>query len=88
MKYLIFKEVENVNFQLEILNINIYLLRNLFNQPSKLQTFQLIGGLESMCNFNGLNPLTTSVPYHIETGQLICNANQLTGFYMMGNIGR
>ena len=88
MKYLIFKEVENVNFQLEILNINIYLLRNLFNQPSKLQTFQLIGGLESTCNFNGLNPLTTSVPHHIETSQLICNANQLTGFYMMGNIGR
>ena len=25
---------------------------------------------------------------HIETSQLICTANQLTGFYMMGNIGR
>ena len=33
------------------------------------------------------NPLTTNVPHHIETSQLICNANQLTGFYMMGNIG-
>ena len=22
--------------------------------------------------------------HHIETGQLICSANQLTGFYMMG----
>ena len=27
--------------------------------------------------------LTASVPYHIETSQLICGANQLTGFYMM-----
>ena len=34
-----------------------------------------------------LNPLTTNVPNHIETSQLICIANQLTGFYMMGNIG-
>ena len=33
------------------------------------------------------NPLTTSVPRHIETSQLICNANQLTGFSMMGNAG-
>ena len=34
------------------------------------------------------NPLTTNVPHHIETSQLICIANQLAGFYMMGNIGR
>ena len=37
---------------------------------------------------NCFNPLTTNVPYHIETSQLIINANQLTGFYIMGNIGR
>ena len=30
----------------------------------------------------------TSVPHHTETSQLTCTANQLTGFYMMGNIGR
>ena len=34
------------------------------------------------------NPLTTNVPHHIETSQLICNPNQLTGFCMMVNIGR
>ena len=34
-----------------------------------------------------INPLTTNVPHHIETSQLICIENQLTGFYMMGNIG-
>ena len=34
------------------------------------------------------NPLTINVSYHIETSQLIYIANQLTGFYMMGNIGR
>ena len=33
------------------------------------------------------NPLTTNVPHHIETSQLICIANQLAGFYMMENIG-
>ena len=27
-------------------------------------------------------------PHHIETSQLICIANQLTGFNMLGNIGR
>ena len=35
-----------------------------------------------------LNLLTTNVPHHIETSRLICRTNQLTGFYMMGNIGR
>ena len=34
-----------------------------------------------------VNPFTTNVPHHIETIQLICNPNQLTGFYMIGNIG-
>ena len=34
------------------------------------------------------NPLTANAHYHMETSQLICIANQLTGFYMMGNIGR
>ena len=32
------------------------------------------------------NPLTTNSPQDIETSQLSCNANQSTGFYMMGNI--
>ena len=32
------------------------------------------------------NPLTTDVPQHIETSQLICYANQLPGFYMMGTL--
>ena len=35
-----------------------------------------------------LNQFTTNVPHHIETSQLICIANQLTSFYMKGNIGR
>ena len=34
-----------------------------------------------------INPLTTIVPHHIETSQLICAVNQLPGFYTMGNIG-
>ena len=46
------------------------------------QCLKLFGSIK------GLNQLTTNVPHHIETSQLICNANQLNGFYMMGNIGR
>ena len=38
--------------------------------------------------FNYVKSLTTNVPHHIETSQLICIANQLTDFYMIGNIGR
>ena len=34
------------------------------------------------------NLLTTSVRHHTETSQFICIANQMTGFYMMENIGR
>ena len=30
------------------------------------------------------NPLTTNVSHNTETSQLICNADQLTGFYLMG----
>ena len=37
---------------------------------------------------DAVNPLTTNVSHYIETGQLICNTNRLTGFDMMGNIGR
>ena len=35
-----------------------------------------------------INPLPNNIPHHIETSQLIFNANQLTGFYMMASIGR
>ena len=35
-----------------------------------------------------INLLTTNVNHHIETTQLIFNASQLTGFYMMRNISR
>ena len=44
--------------------------------------------LQVSVNFLPLNPLTTNASHHIETSQLICIANQLTGFYIMGNIGR
>ena len=37
---------------------------------------------------NPIYSLTTNVPHHTESNQLICNANQLTGFYIMGYIGR
>ena len=36
--------------------------------------------------FYHVNQLVTNASHHIETSQLICDANELTGFYMMGNI--
>ena len=35
-----------------------------------------------------VKPLMTNVAHHIETSQLIWIQSQLTGFYMMENIGR
>ena len=35
-----------------------------------------------------VNSLATNIPHHIESIQLICIANKLTGFNMMENIGR
>ena len=42
----------------------------------------------SSCRLGVFNPLTITAPHHTETSQLICTANQLTGFYMMGSTGR
>ena len=35
---------------------------------------------------DGINALTTNVPNRIETSQLMCRANQLTDFYIMGTL--
>ena len=32
------------------------------------------------------HPFNNQCFHHIETNQLICTANQLTGFYMMGTL--
>ena len=48
----------------------------------------VVSSEDSIKRFLGLKPLTANVLHHIETSQLIWIANQLTGFYMMGNIGR
>ena len=39
-------------------------------------------------NFPRYDLLTANVSYHIEISQMICIANQLTGFYVKINIGR
>lgn len=36
---------------------------------------------------HSFNPLTTSVPHHMETSQLLYMETELTGFFMMGEIG-
>ena len=47
-----------------------------------------ISSKDSIKRFSGLKPLMANVLHHIETSQLIWIANQLTGFDMMGSIGR
>ena len=50
--------------------------------------FQYIRSFVANLRVASLNPLMANGPNHIEASQWICNGNQLTGFYMMGNIGR
>ena len=52
--------------------------------PSMAQNFK---GFVVHREGSAYNSLTTHVPHHIETNQLIYNANRLTGFSMMENIG-
>ena len=73
----------------------IYLLHSWILCPKCLSLVLLASGLSSsheiICQVLVLEihkAFTTNVPNHIETSQLIYIANQLTGFYMMGNIGR
>ena len=47
-----------------------------------------LGILEDLLMQILFNPLTINVLHHIETSQLICVTNQLTGFSMMGNSRR
>ena len=37
---------------------------------------------------SAVHPLTKNIPHHIETSQLICIANRLNGFHMVGEIRR
>ena len=37
--------------------------------------------------YKWLNPFQSSVAFRIETSYLICNENQMTGFYMKCNTG-
>ena len=62
------------------------LLLLVFNHKFKFQDFACSGchELAMLC----LNPLTTNFPHYIQTSELIYITYQLTGFYMMGNIGR
>ena len=50
------------------------------NKANKIEKKQEIRKLQ--CH----KPFNDQCSYHIETSQLICRANQLTGFYMMGTL--
>ena len=63
------------------------MFKNLLNIRDYVRSFWLQYKFFIFINTNSFNPLTTNVPHHIETSQLICNANQLTGSYMIGNVG-
>ena len=62
------------------LAIKIYLKEK--NSGNDIGLYKISG------NFSSFNPFTTNVTHYIETSHLICILNQLTGFYIMGNIGR
>ena len=48
----------------------------------------LLDLMDATGNRSPFNPVMTNVPHHKETSQLICITDHLTGFYMMGNLGR
>ena len=50
--------------------------------------FSLIHTFKFFVTLEHPNPLKTNVLHHIETSRLICSTNQLTGFCMIGSIGR
>ena len=57
----------------------------------KLQYFYSVSdhfGTSCIQELKFVKPLTPNVLHHKESSQLICNANQLTGFYMTENFGR
>ena len=62
----------------------LYIKKNYDDVSSKDWDF---GRNTYMILYISIKPLSTNVPLHIETSQLICIANQLTGFSMMGDIG-
>ena len=45
-------------------------------------------GFQNKTDQISFNPLTTNVPHHVETSEVICTANRLNGFYMIDIIGR
>ena len=80
-------KTSSTNFCLKFkrMNSHLFLLKTLgFLMFSRGYGLELIRS-NLLINFN---PLTTNVLHQIETSQLICITNQLTGFYMMGNISR
>ena len=54
---------------------------------TKLGNYPCVVSAELAHASTPVNPLTTNVLHHIETGRLICIANQLTGVYMIWSIG-
>ena len=41
-----------------------------------------------LCQSLFFHPITTNIPDHKETSQFICSANELIGFYLIGNTAR
>ena len=53
---------------------------------SKAQYFLHLFSHFKCLNLSGLYLIKRQSCHHIETNQLICSANQLTGFYMMATL--
>ena len=66
------------------------------SQEQPPEVFYKKGVLKNFAKFTGkhpcqsllltLEPLNDQCSHHIESSQLICRANQLTAFYMMGTL--
>ena len=84
------KVSQDTDIPTKIIKINVDIftdfIHSAFNISLKVRFFHFLKKLDEKILV--FNPLTTNVPNHIETSQLFSNANQLTGFYMTGNIGR
>ena len=80
------------NFVLCVFEVDFVVVFHLYNSYERklflVRKKTVLSEKNSIINvWRGVNPLTTSAPYHIETSQLICRAKPFTGFYMTGNIG-
>ena len=96
-----FKHIWNKWWRKLIIIIIIVILKRVNWKKNRMTSYRVLRFIEAKkCNSNQsgwcwiyalfiflfAEPFNNQCPHHIETSQLICRANQLTGFYMMGTL--